>query len=36
MLTLDEEEEGLQSLVEGRRWSRGMGSFWKGHVAVRK
>ena len=34
--TVDEEKEGLQSLVEGRCWSRGMGSFWKGHVAVRK
>ena len=34
--TVDEEEEGLQSLVKGCRWSRGMGSFWKGPVAVRK
>jgi hypothetical protein len=31
----DEEEEELEVLVEGRRWRRGMGSFWEGTVAVR-
>lgn len=31
----DEEEEGLEALVEGRRWRRGMGSFWEGHVVGR-
>jgi hypothetical protein len=32
----DEEEEGLEALVEGRRCKRGMGSFWEGSAAVRK
>ena len=32
----DEEEEGLEALVEGCRWRRGMGSFWVGPVAVGK
>ena len=32
----DEEEEGLETLVERRRWRRGMGSFWEVSVAVRK
>ena len=31
-----EEEEGLEPLVEGRCWRRGMGSLKEGPVAVRK